>query len=122
MKKTALLLIFSLFCSLLLQGCTKSELQGTFTHEVEDGYSIYVFDGKKVTRKYEPKTDAFEEMSIEGKFKYDSEHKKLTLDFTKASQEAWADFYLGKKEVLTFDCSFDGTFLSFDGYTYIKTF
>lgn len=120
MKKIALLLLLSLFVSLFIQGCTRSELQGTFTCEVEDGYAIYVFEGNKVTRKYEPKTDAFEPMQIQGKFKYDSETKELILDFTKASQQDWADFYLEKKQVLTFECIYDDTSLSFGGYTYSK--
>ena len=120
MKKTALLLLLSLVLSICLQGCSQNELQGTFSYEVEDGYAIYVFEGNTVIRKYQPKTDAFEPMQIKGKFKYDSGSKELILDFTKASQQQWADFYLEKKQVLTFECFYDETSLTFDGYTYTK--
>ena len=118
MKKIALLLLLSLFASLFLQGCTHSELQGKYGCNVEDGYAIYIFEGNRVTRKYEPKSDSFAPMQIKGKFKYDSLAKKLVLDFTNASQEDWADFYLDKKQVLTFECVYDGMSLSFGGYTY----
>ena len=121
MKKTALLLLSSLLFTLCLQGCSQSELQGTFTYEVEDGYATYVFEGNSVVRKYQPKTDAFEPMQIKGKFKYDSKSNELTLDFTKASQKDWADFYLEKKQVLLFECYYDATSLTFGGYTYTKT-
>lgn len=121
MKKIALLLLLSLFVSLFIQGCTRSELQGKYGCNVEDGYAIYIFEGNRVTRKYEPKTNAFAPMQIKGKFKYDSETKELVLDFTKASQEDWADFYLDKKQVFTFKCEYDGASLSFGGNTYFKT-
>lgn len=121
MKKTAILLTLSLLCTFILCGCQDSEINGTYSLEVEDGYAIYIFDGKHVTREYQPKTDDFSPMSIKGKFKYDDKARTLTLDFTGATQAEWSDFYMGKRQVLTYPCTFDGSSLSFDGYTYTKS-